>query len=61
MPKKVYIGDGVYMAPGSYFGEIILTTEDGITVQNTIVLGLSEISNILTTLRKWEIIPNAEE
>lgn len=37
-PNKAYLGDGVYIQEGSYRGEFILTTEDGISVQNTIVL-----------------------
>lgn len=34
---KMYCGDGVYAAT-TQFGELQLTTEDGISVTNTIVL-----------------------
>ena len=43
---KSYIGDGVYAEEGSYIGEVILTTEDGIKVTNTIVLGPNEITSL---------------
>ncbi len=45
-PEKRYLGDGVYVAPGSCLGELILTTEDGISVQNTIVLDPSIVQGI---------------
>ena len=35
---KQYLGDGVYCAPGSFDGEVVLTTEDGVSVQNAIIL-----------------------
>jgi hypothetical protein len=36
MTKKEYLGDGVYVAFDGY--NIILTTEDGVRVTNTVVL-----------------------
>lgn len=39
-PLKQYIGDGIYADIQN--GELILTTEDGISVQNTVVLGPDE-------------------
>lgn len=36
--NKEYIGDGVYIQEGNIVGGIILTTEDGISVQNEIYL-----------------------
>lgn len=39
---KAYLGDGAYVETGRYAGEIVLTTEDGISVQNTVVLGPGE-------------------
>ena len=33
---KDYVGDGVYIEWGTYAGAFTLTTEDGVTVQNTI-------------------------
>ncbi len=44
MPNKEYIGDGVYIQ--GTCEEIILTTEDGISVQNTIILDVDLIKNI---------------
>lgn len=46
---KTYLGDGVYVDIGSYKGEVVLTTENGISVQNTVVLGPSEID----ALQRW--------
>lgn len=46
---KTYLGDGAYVAIGSYKGEVVLTTENGISVQNTVVLGPSEIDG----LQRW--------
>lgn len=37
MDKKIYIGDGAYAAVDS-FGDLVLTTENGISVQNTVVI-----------------------
>ena len=47
--KKAYLGDGAYVQIGSYYGEAVLTTEDGISVQNRVVLGPHEID----MLQKW--------
>lgn len=42
---KSYIRDGVY---ADFDGEsVILTTEDGYSVQNTIVLGASELVSLI--------------
>lgn len=35
-PTKIYLGDGVYAEDNGY--EIVLTTENGISIQNRIVL-----------------------
>lgn len=35
--KKTYIGDGIYMEISSV-GEVLLTTENGITVTNSIIM-----------------------
>ena len=35
--RKVYIGDGAYAAIGND-GDLVLTTEDGISVHNTVVI-----------------------
>ena len=50
---KTYLGDGAYVQQGSYIGEVILTTEDGISVQNRIVLGSTEIHVLLHWLEQW--------
>ena len=42
-PHKAYLGDGAYVQQGRYRGEVILTTENGISVQNRVVLGPEEI------------------
>jgi hypothetical protein len=45
---KTYLGDGVY-AELTPFGEIVLTTEDGISATNTIVLD----SQVLLAFERW--------
>lgn len=37
LPKR-YLGDGVYVESGVFVGEFILTTTDGISVTNSVVL-----------------------
>ena len=46
---KFYLGDGAYVDMGSYPGEMVLTTEDGISAQNRVVLGFVE----LLLLGRW--------
>jgi hypothetical protein len=53
---KRYLGDGAYLMPGSYQGEIVLTTEDGINEQNRVVLGPDEIRTLADYLRSWGLI-----
>ena len=48
MPKA-YLGDGVYANSGSYFGEIVLTTENGIEATNRIVLD----KNVVWFFLRW--------
>lgn len=43
--RKVYVGDGVYAEFTSY--ELILTTENGIEVTNTIVLEPSVLDSLI--------------
>jgi len=52
LPPKTHLGDGAYISPGRFLGEIILTTEDGITAQNTIYLGPGEIGSLLAWIEK---------
>lgn len=37
-PDKQYLGDGAFVMPGSYLGEIVLTTDNGIEETNRIHL-----------------------
>lgn len=46
--EKTYLGDGVYAVVGDY-GDVVLTTEDGIRATNTIVLE----AEVLYALIKW--------
>lgn len=48
-PNKDYLGDGAYIRQGDFLGEVVLTTEDGISEQNRIVLGPGEIA----ALKRW--------
>ena len=43
--NKVYLGDAVYIEPNSY--GYTLTTENGISITNTIVLEPKVMSNLL--------------
>jgi hypothetical protein len=50
MPNKQYIGDGVYIEARdtAFIGkEIVLTTEDGVNITNTIVLGGQEVMALI--------------
>lgn len=57
---KSYLGDGAYVQIGNYYGEVVLTTENGISVQNRVVLGSTEIAALMRWLREQGII-RAEE
>ncbi len=46
---KTYLGDGAYVAVGCYESEVVLTTEDGQSAQNTVVLGPTEVA----VLQRW--------
>jgi hypothetical protein len=37
-PQKTYLGDGAYADISNATGDLILTTENGISAQNTVVL-----------------------
>lgn len=47
---KEYLGDGAYVADGCYAGEVVLTTEDGVSVQNRVVMGPTEVAALLRFL-----------
>ena len=49
--RKVYLGDGCYATHGPFQDCIVLTTEDGISVQNTITLE-PELLKALDEFRK---------
>jgi hypothetical protein len=44
--KREYLGDGVYATRGDY-GDITLTTEDGVRVTNTVVLEREVIGELV--------------
>ncbi len=44
---KSYLGDGAYVDMGSYESEVVLTTEDGLSVTNRVVLGPTEVAVLL--------------
>lgn len=49
--KKEYVGDGVYIeGEGGY---IILTTENGIAITNTIYLEPPVLRDLLAILKRW--------
>ena len=49
---KRYLGDGAYVQ-SSAFGDIELTTENGISVQNRVVLGPTEIAELEQFIKEW--------
>lgn len=49
---KAYLGDAVY-ASISNFGELVLTTEDGIKATNTIVLEPSVVLELESYIKAW--------
>lgn len=51
--KKDYLGDGVYITPGNYMGEIVLTSENGISVLDRIILGPHELAALNRYLARW--------
>jgi len=55
-PAKSYLGDGAYIKLGAFHGEIVITTEDGVSVQNTVTLGPREILELQRYLKEKELI-----
>ena len=53
--KKIHLGDGAYVQIGSFRGEVVFTTEDGISDQNRVVLGPDEIRLLLLWLGEREL------
>ena len=57
MPEdKIYLGDGAYAQVDRDRASIALTTENGIRVQNTVVLGADELRAFLDWLQAQGII-----
>lgn len=54
---KSYLGDGAYVQVGSFGGEVVLTTENGQFVGNTVVLDEQGTLNLLNWLMRqgWRI------
>lgn len=52
---KEYLGDGVYIATDGY--NIVLTTENGINVQNTIYMEPEVIKAFFELLKRWDMLP----
>lgn len=50
MIHKQYLGDAVYIAFDENVGEVVLTTEDGISVSNTICIEPEAMANMLIWL-----------
>ena len=53
-PSKSYLGDGAYVQIG--IEEVVLTTENGVSVLNRIALGPTEIDALIRYLKENEII-----
>lgn len=49
--KGTYLGDGAYVKEGSYMGEFILYTSNGVEVTDTVVLGPGEVLNLVEYLK----------
>ena len=49
---KNYLGDGVYVQEGSFQGEVVLTTSNGIQDTNTIVLEPAVLRNLQEWLKR---------
>lgn len=55
MTEPTYLGDGAYVKQGSYVGEIVIFTHNGIHPTNSVVLGPSEIVVLERFLKElWE-------
>jgi hypothetical protein len=50
-PSKIYLGDAVY-ADWSQYGDLVLTTEDGIRATNVIVLEPSVLAALLDYVQR---------
>jgi len=50
--SAVYLGDGAYVMAGSYQGEVILFTSDGINTTNQVVLGPNEVKALIIWIKE---------
>jgi hypothetical protein len=53
---KAYLGDGAYVDLGAFPGEVVITTEDGISVQNSVVLDMNALRILIGWLRLMKLI-----
>ena len=55
--KKEYVGDSVYVSEGSWAGEVILTTENGLPndPSNTIAMEIEALETALRIAKEWEL------
>ena len=61
---EIYLGDGAYVHSGSFKGEIVLTTSNGYTDTNAVVLGPTELCIFLQWLQDtgvWTPTPERRE
>jgi hypothetical protein len=56
--RKTYLGDGAYAELDRY-GDLVLTTENGISVTNRIVLGAVEYQTLVDFVNRWQVPPAA--
>lgn len=48
---STYLGDGAFVSHGSYHGEVVLTTSDGIKDTNTVVLDPNGVNMLIHWLK----------
>lgn len=53
--RKSYLGDGAYVEPGSYAGEVVLTASDGIRTTNVIVLDPHALTELFEYVKVWRM------
>lgn len=58
---REYLGDGVYGTYDAAHGTIVLTTENGIAVQNTIVLEPIVLASLIDWLLKLRSIEGVDK
>lgn len=54
--QKTYLGDGAFVQLGNFATEVVLTTEDGVSETNSVVLGAHEIDTLIRWLKERRII-----